>query len=434
MECPPDKCSTKRAAGNSMARSSGAPSVNRDYLSVSGKFASELRKARTRSRELHQTAPNPGHCDRPSKCAAPAKPCAQVLKSNLPASSDNSSCERSKASCRTRNLSPCSSRGCAAAAAPAAGDQRARMPTAPDACRGQLQSATRDNCAKAIASTLRKARHSPLNDTENCGLPGLVKPKGNNALQELEDKVDFLNCQAQQLLKQLKREQVERERMAEQYDEALEEIRRLRDRERHPNADAEARLRRLECERDEATAKMRSAQVDSEESKCKLDRLTDDSCRERQRLLDKIATLEQRMHGREAEQEELSRRHTRTLETLAKMETQADEQKTKILVLEDQKQELLKQLDNLGLFVKDLEASSKQLHERLDEKRYEVHAARERTTELEELLGRVDQHLLHERERSVQLQNDAYQAQLSGQQLRTELRNLLKKKPKTDCK
>ena len=59
--------------------------------------------------------------------------------------------------------------------------------------------------------------------------------------------------------------------MSELYDEALDEVRRLRERDRPPSQDLEVRVRRLECERDEAFAKVRTAQVDNEELKMKLE-------------------------------------------------------------------------------------------------------------------------------------------------------------------
>lgn len=83
-----------------------------------------------------------------------------------------------------------------------------------------------------------------------------------------------------------------------------------------------------------------------------------------------------------------------------------------------------------SLFVKDLEQTSKQLHERIDEKRYELHQTREKVTELEDLLVKLDQHLFQEKDRFIQIQNDAYQAQVKNQELRTELRNSMKKRSK----
>ena len=58
--------------------------------------------------------------------------------------------------------------------------------------------------------------------------------------------------------------------MTELYEEATAELRRMREKER-PATDMETRIRRLECERDEALAKVRTAQVDNEELKIKLD-------------------------------------------------------------------------------------------------------------------------------------------------------------------
>ena len=58
--------------------------------------------------------------------------------------------------------------------------------------------------------------------------------------------------------------------------------------------------------------------------------------------------MEHRLHTAEADREELSRRHNRSLEVLSKMEVQQEEQKQRLTGLEDQKQQHLKQIENLG--------------------------------------------------------------------------------------
>ena len=74
----------------------------------------------------------------------------------------------------------------------------------------------------------------------------------------------------------------------------------------------------------------------------------EEASRDKQRWTDKASAFEHRSHTAESDRDELTRRHNRTLEVLAKMEQQQDEQKARISILDDQKQEHLKQIENLG--------------------------------------------------------------------------------------
>jgi predicted nucleic acid-binding Zn-ribbon protein len=79
--------------------------------------------------------------------------------------------------------------------------------------------------------------------------------------------------------------------------------------------------------------------------------------------------------------------------------------------------------------VKDLERSTNQLHERLDEKRHEVHQMVEHMTNMEDIFVKVDQHMQQEKDRFIQMQNDAYEAQVRSKEVRSELQGAMKKNP-----
>ncbi|OWA54168.1 hypothetical protein BV898_18583 [Hypsibius exemplaris] len=395
----------------SMARNDCAPQGNRNYLS--DKFAKELRRARDASTKNTQ-----------NRCGTLTLPCAQVLKSNIPYEGPSKPTPMSH-----------QPRGDCPPTSPKAKYKKHGEPQCGGgghrAGRSLVQSRVSDHRSSCDEDAVDHVTESPSRPRRRPMLSENLPPydsKRTNSLEELEEKVEFLNTHAQQLLKQVKREQNDRERLTELYDEALDEVRRLRERDRPPGQDLEARVRRLECERDEAFAKVRTAQVDNEELKMKLERIGEENQRDRQRWADKVNALEHRLHTTDADRDELSRRHNHSLEVLSKMELQQEEQKARLTSLEDQKQDHLKQIENLGCFVKDLELTTKQLHEKVDEKRHEVHQLTERMTEVEDIIVKVDQHMQREKDRFIQMQNDAYQAQVRNQEVRTELRKAMRKK------
>ena len=57
----------------------------------------------------------------------------------------------------------------------------------------------------------------------------------------------------------------------------------------------------------------------------------------------------------------------------------------------------------------------------------------ERVTQLEDMLIKLDQHLSGEKDRFIQQQNEAYQAQVRNQEIRTEVKNVIRKKNSRLC-
>ncbi|GAU99790.1 hypothetical protein RvY_10740 [Ramazzottius varieornatus] len=404
----------KRLEG--MAKNECVPQVNRNYLS--DKFAKELRRARDASTKNSQ-----------KRCNLSPVPCTQILKSNIPGCDMYSSRGKDRPQCGGTSPEPVYGRSKLSPRDEPKSSNVARLTGFRSGNgRGASDGESDDDPSRRPPRRPLHSENIPPYEASNKN----TFSKAAQNLEGLEEKVDCLNTQAQQLLKQLKREQTEREKVTELYEEATAELRRMREKER-PATDMETRIRRLECERDEALAKVRTAQVDNEELKIKLDRTMEEASRDRQRWTDKASAFEHRLHTAESDRDELTRRHNRTLEVLAKMEQQQDEQKARITMLDDQKQEHLKQIENLGLFVKDLEQTTKQLHDKVDEKRHENHQAQERVTQLEDMLIKLDQHLSGEKDRFIQQQNDAYQAQVRNQEIRTEVKNIIRKKNSRMC-